>query len=146
MNLWAELEKEEADLSLDQFCWKVLGRRLARPDVAGSSVFAPNGRTIGLIGRLGKFATLYSKKALAKYELSTVEEWVYLLRLYTLGNPRKSELIHDLLSEFPSGSEIIRRLVDKGLVQESVDPHIVLPCLMILLSGQHEDQQHRFCR
>ncbi|MCB0665392.1 MAG: winged helix-turn-helix transcriptional regulator, partial [Saprospiraceae bacterium] len=81
-----------------------------------------NGRTVGMLGRLGKFATLYSKKALAGYNLSTVEEWIYLLRLYMLDNPKKSELIYGLISEFPSGSEIIKRLKRKGFVSEYIDP------------------------
>ncbi|MEZ4897515.1 MAG: MarR family winged helix-turn-helix transcriptional regulator [Saprospiraceae bacterium] len=119
VNRWAEMESIHPDLTLEGFCWHLLGRM---PEYGSEHPYSLNARLAGLAGRLSKFATLYSKKALESFTLNTVEEWVYLVRLQQLGQPKKSELIFELISEFPSGSEIIKRLIKKGLVQEYRDP------------------------
>jgi predicted transcriptional regulator len=43
------------------------------------------------------------------------------MRLRELGTPKKSELIYDMISEFPSGIDIIKRLIKLGLIEEFPD-------------------------
>jgi MarR family transcriptional regulator, lower aerobic nicotinate degradation pathway regulator len=75
-----------------------------------------------LIRRLYRFSTIYSKKALAEFELGSNEDYVYLLSLfYDMREPRKSELVEAHLSEFSSGIEVIKRLIKTGLVEEFDD-------------------------
>ncbi len=74
-----------------------------------------------LVGRLSRFALLYTKKALAPLDLSSIDDMVYLHIINALGTPRKSDVIHHAISEFPSGIDIIKRLVKKGCLEELAD-------------------------
>ena len=80
-----------------------------------------NGALGSLTGRLSRFALLYTKKALAPLELSSIDDMVYLHIINALGSPRKSDVIHEAISEFPSGIDIIKRLVKMGCVTEIAD-------------------------
>ncbi|MFN7116025.1 MAG: MarR family winged helix-turn-helix transcriptional regulator [Saprospiraceae bacterium] len=73
------------------------------------------------LGRLARFAEMYSKKALVDLPVYNTDEIVYLMILDEVGTPRKSDLINQHLSEFSTGVEIIRRLAKAGLVEEFPD-------------------------
>lgn len=74
------------------------------------------------LGRLARFADMYTKKVLAHLPLSNTDDIVYLMILDGRDSLRKSELIQQGLSEFSTGVEIIRRLQHAGLVEELPDP------------------------
>ncbi len=80
-----------------------------------------NGALGSLTGRLSRFALLYTKKALAPLDLSSIDDMVYLHIINALDSPRKSDVIHEAISEFPSGIDIIKRLVKIGCVEELPD-------------------------
>ncbi len=73
------------------------------------------------LGRLTRFAEIYTKKALVDLPINNMDEIVYLMILDEVGTPRKSDLINQHLSEFSTGVEIIRRLAKAGLVEEFPD-------------------------
>jgi DNA-binding MarR family transcriptional regulator len=79
-------------------------------------------RLAALIGRLERFASMYTKKALADSPIDNTDDIIYLMVLAAMGTPRKSELIAENLSEFSTGVEVIRRLVNAGYVEEFPDP------------------------
>ena len=64
----------------------------------------------------------YSKKALADSELSSAEGFSFLYHLNLVGSYRKMELIKLHLLEPPSGIEVLKRLLKKGLIEEFDDP------------------------
>ena len=77
---------------------------------------------------IGKFVTFmyrylrtYSRLALLNTPLITYDDFTYLATVYGRGPLSKSELITRNIHEKPTGSEIIRRLLAAGLVQEA--PH-----------------------
>lgn len=77
------------------------------------------------IGRLfvfmSRYAKAYIKKALEGTPLQTAEEFTALAILLTHTNLSKSELITRNIQEKTSGTEVIRRLISAGLVQQSDD-------------------------
>lgn len=74
------------------------------------------------MGRVAQFDHHYSKKALQQLGMNNVDDMMYLHVIRYLGGaPRKSELIKTMLSEFPSGIEIIRRLTKLGFIEEMPD-------------------------
>jgi DNA-binding MarR family transcriptional regulator len=124
VNLWADYEAANPDLTIDAFCRQYLADHTPRAEPEEDfQDFPLNGQLAGLIGRLNKYAGLYCKKALQHVGLDNIEDWIYLIALSGMGTPKKSELIYEMLSEFPSGIDIIKRLVRLGLVEEFPDEH-----------------------
>jgi len=74
-----------------------------------------------LIVLMNHYAKWYIKKALRKSYLQTPEEFSFLITLMTYDSLSKGELITKQVMEKTSGSEIIRRLIKKGLIVESPD-------------------------
>ncbi len=74
-----------------------------------------------LLTGLFRFAKHYLKKAFAKTAFKTIDEFGFLATLIKEGSLMKNELINEHMLEMSSGSEIIKRLVRKGLVYEFPD-------------------------
>lgn len=122
VNLWAEYEEKNPDLTIEEFCVHYLAEHSQVPVHEADRQGIPvNGQLAGLIGKLNKYASLYCKKALAHVGMDNIEDWVYLISLHDMGTPKKSELIYEMVSEFPSGIDIIKRLVKSELVEEFPD-------------------------
>ena len=93
-------------------------------------------RADGLVGRppspeaeigitityLYRYTRLYSKKALADTPLSTIDEFSYMVILLLGGPaPTKTELIDRNVHEKTTGTEILRRLINGGLIEQFDD-------------------------
>jgi DNA-binding MarR family transcriptional regulator len=74
-----------------------------------------------LIVLMYHYAKGYIKKALRDSYLQTPDEFSFLITLMTYDNLTKSELITKQVMEKTSGSEVIRRLIKKGLIVENAD-------------------------
>lgn len=123
VNQWAVYEERNTDRSLRDFClWYLTNEPLSMPDQADIFDETPiNGLLGKLMGRVGQYDHLYTKKALNELGLSNVDDMMYLHMIHHLKAPRKAELIQAMLSEFPSGIEIIRRLLRMSLIEELPD-------------------------
>lgn len=64
----------------------------------------------------------YVRKALKDSSLDTVDEYSYLITLMSKGDMTKTELNNINVIEKTTGTEIIRRLINKGLVQQTPNP------------------------
>jgi len=67
------------------------------------------------------YAKGYIKKALRDSNLQTPDEFSFLITLMTYDNLTKGELITQQVMEKTSGSEVIRRLIKRGLIIEYPD-------------------------
>ncbi len=67
---------------------------------------------------MSRYAKMYIKKALEGTPLQTAEDFTYLTILLTHDELSKSELINRNLQEKTSGTEVIRRLISAGLVEQ----------------------------
>lgn len=128
VNLWAKHEARRPNLSIEDFCVQVLAERAQNAsademvfDYAWTAEELLNGRLGRMLGRLAKYVNIYSKKAFAESGINNVEDVIYLGVLQMMGNPRKTDLINAMLSEFPSGIDIIKRLIKLELVEETPD-------------------------
>lgn len=125
VNLFHEYEQSHPGCEIEAFCRhylavKELEHQQNKPqDREG---YSKSAQLASLIGRLERFAGMYTKKALADSPIDNVEDIIYLMVLNVMGSPRKSELIAENLSEFSTGVEVIRRLVNAGYVEEFPDP------------------------
>lgn len=75
-----------------------------------------------LLTNLYRFAKHYLKKALKETSLNSVDEFSFLATLVQDKSLLKSELINRHLLEISTGSEVLKRLIRHGLVEEFKDP------------------------
>lgn len=120
VNLFHDYAQQHPGASIEDFCRHQLA--VSQLEAAKPRHDLPKDVLISItVGRLARFADMYTKKALAELPIANTDEIVYLMILDHVGEPRKSELIHNGLSEFSTGVEIIRRLQKAGLVKEFPD-------------------------
>jgi DNA-binding MarR family transcriptional regulator len=74
-----------------------------------------------LIVLMSHYAKWYIKKVLRDSHLQTPDEFSFLITLMTYDSLSKSELITMQVMEKTSGTEVIRRLIKRGLIVESTD-------------------------
>jgi DNA-binding MarR family transcriptional regulator len=74
-----------------------------------------------LIVLMNRYAKWYIKKVMRDSLLQTPDEFSFLITLMTYDSLTKSELIAKQVMEKTSGSEVIRRLINKGMITETED-------------------------
>jgi DNA-binding MarR family transcriptional regulator len=74
-----------------------------------------------MITKFSKFYEIYSNKALEGTGVRQIEEFAILAIIFNKKNPIKSEVIYDSLLELSSGTNMLIRLIKKGLVIEKAD-------------------------
>ncbi len=74
-----------------------------------------------LIVLMNRYAKWYIKKVLRDSLLQTPDEFSFLITLMTYDSLHKSELITKQIMEKTSGTEVINRLVKRGLISETAD-------------------------
>lgn len=79
------------------------------------------GEIAQLVSMLYRYAKLYIKKALRGSELQTLDDFGYLIYLLNEGSMTKAALITKNIHEIPSGTEVIKRLIRKGWIDEKDD-------------------------
>jgi len=121
VNLWHGFEKNNPDGEIVDFCRQVLSESVAQRTDEANEKIPLDGRLARSIGRLSRFAQFYSRRELAELGLKNLDDFTYLQTLSQLNNPKKSALIEENISEFSTGSEIIKRLTRQGLVKEYPD-------------------------
>lgn len=75
------------------------------------------------IRKISKFLLAYSKKLLQNTPLHNVEDYAYLKVIEQMPNITKTNLILEMNSEFTSGIEIIKRLINMDFIEEFQDEH-----------------------
>jgi len=80
-----------------------------------------DGRVSALINRFGRFSHFYVKKIFKDQPISTILEFSFLAGINTMQSPKKSELISMNIVEVTTGSEILKRLKNGGLIDETDD-------------------------
>lgn len=74
-----------------------------------------------MIGYLYRYARVYAKKGLEDTPLVTYDDFTYLATLWQHQPMTKIQLIERNIHEKTTGTEIIRRLLNNGLVEQSAD-------------------------
>ncbi|MFA6403058.1 MAG: MarR family winged helix-turn-helix transcriptional regulator [Salinivirgaceae bacterium] len=75
-----------------------------------------------LIGRMAKYARVYTKKIFASNHLSGMDDFGFMATLMFRESMTKSELTHhNLMDSATSGADIIKRLIKQGYIEEFDD-------------------------
>ncbi|NCD69112.1 MarR family winged helix-turn-helix transcriptional regulator [Mucilaginibacter agri] len=125
VRLWGIYEKDHTNATLDDFFRNQLAVKTKKERLAGlEGKLIPdiNGKLVILLRRIGRFHIVYSNKALEGTELDQIEEFGILVTIHNMGNPIKSEAIYNNIIELSSGTNMLIRMIKRGLVTEYVDP------------------------
>lgn len=70
-----------------------------------------------------RYAVMYFKKAIKEGKIHTLDEFSFLIVLMTYPSLSKTELIHKLVMEKTSGTEVIKRLLKQEMIEEFANPN-----------------------
>jgi DNA-binding MarR family transcriptional regulator len=78
---------------------------------------------------------VYMRIALRDTPLPTVEDIMLCAALYNLGESRKTDIINFAMMEISTGTGNLNRLIEKGFVEERIDPDDKRSKLLVLSSS-----------
>ena len=99
-------------------------RRIHEPDkqkVNGNTNVEDNRFIVWNIHRLSKYFRWYAKSFLNANGLNSMDEYFFLVSIYNRGTPAKNEVYKDTISELTTGTQMMKRLIEIGMVKEIVD-------------------------
>lgn len=76
---------------------------------------------LDLISRISRLHEFYIRKFLTNLPINTRLEFIFLYTIDLLGDASKTEVINVHLVEFTTGMDIIKRLINQGLIKESLN-------------------------
>lgn len=119
-----EKEQQGQEVTLEAFVlwlnesWLIEKSNLHTNEGKLSSHEMYNIQLSAMVAYLFRYAKHYSKKALKDSTLTTIDDYVFLATLIQESGMTKSELIQRHLLEITSGTEILKRLLKQGLIEE----------------------------
>ena len=125
VNVWAAYEAKHPDGGIADFCRYYLAHQNEKPVkgalVGGVVPSFSDGLLMKIIGRISKLNMVYANKALAGTEVNQIEEFGMLAYIKQNKNPKKTEVIYASLFELSSGTDMLTRLQNRGLIKEYSD-------------------------
>lgn len=125
VNHWAKFEEQHPNGSIEDFCRHYLAHQQHKEPpgkLVGGVVPAHNsGLLLKIIGRISKLTMAYANLALKDSGLNQIEEFGILQTIRREKNPKKTEVIYANLFELSSGTDMLNRLIDRGLIKEYAD-------------------------
>lgn len=123
VNLFESFYNETGSDDIKEFTvW--LNRRLHEPEkqkAKGVSNVEDNRFIVWNIHRLSKYFRWYAKSFLNTNGLNSMDEYFFLVSINNRGTPAKNEVYKDTISELTTGTQMMKRLIDLGMVKEIVD-------------------------
>ncbi|MCB9245686.1 MAG: winged helix-turn-helix transcriptional regulator [Flavobacteriales bacterium] len=123
VNLFEAFHTETGSDDLKAFSvW--LNRRMHEPDLKndkGSNIVEANRFIVWNIHRLSKYFRFHAKSFLNPNGLNNMDEYFFLVSINNRGTPAKNEVYKDTISELTTGAQMMRRLINIGMVREIVD-------------------------
>jgi DNA-binding MarR family transcriptional regulator len=123
VNLFEAFHAETASDDIKEFSvW--LNRRmheLKKQKVKGNTNIADNRFIVWNIHRLSKYFRWFAKGFLNENGLNSMDEYFFLVSIYNRGTPAKNEVYRDTISELTTGTQMMKRLIEIGMVKEILD-------------------------
>lgn len=101
-----------------------LNRNLHGPETSqnkNNSSIEDNRLMVWNIHRLSKYFRWHAKSVLNANGLSSMDEYFFLVSILKRGTPAKNEVYKDTISELTTGTQMMKRLIEIGMVKEVVD-------------------------
>ncbi|MEJ7644634.1 MAG: hypothetical protein WKF87_08560 [Chryseolinea sp.] len=141
VNAWADFYRNHPGDGIEDFCRHYLIKKREKENkgklVGGVIPGMTDGLLMKIIGRIHKLHVMYAGAAFEGTPLNQVEEFGCLATIYQLKNPKKSEVIVTNLMELSSGTDMLNRLKNRGLIREQTDKDDKrLKRIMLTVSGE----------
>lgn len=100
-----------------------LNRKLGQPFIAlkDKSDIEDNRFMVWNIHRLSKYFRWYAKSFLNANGLNNMDEYFFLVSLNNRGSAAKNEVYKDTITELPTGTQMMKRLIEIGMIKEVID-------------------------
>jgi DNA-binding MarR family transcriptional regulator len=125
VNTWSEFEEKHPDGDITDFCrYHLIHQREIEnksPLVGGVIPERVEGLLLKILGRINRMNMVYAYAAFAGTGVDQLEEFGMLLTIGREKNPKKTEVIHSMLLELSSGTDMLSRLIKKGFIREYPD-------------------------
>lgn len=125
VNHWGAYEEKYPNGSIEDFCRHFLAHQQHRAVegtlVGGVVPSFTDGLLMKIIGRISKLNMAYANIALKGTGLNQIEEFGILQTIKKDKNPRKTEVIYANLFELSSGTDMLNRMKERGLIREYAD-------------------------
>jgi DNA-binding MarR family transcriptional regulator len=125
VNSWGAFEQNHPKGSIEDFCRHYLAKqeqqKIKGKMVGGVVPSFNDGLLLKIIGRIQKLNMNYANLALKGSELNQIEEYGILQTIKQDKNPKKTEIIYANLLELSSGTDMLTRLKNRGLIKEYDD-------------------------
>ncbi len=120
MGLYQEYSEEAGSDDIADFSiW--LNRRLNTHPISSTKTGDDNRMIVWLTHRLSKLFRWYAKNTLKANGLTSMDEYFFLISINRLGNPSKTEVYADTITELNTGTQMMKRLINAGLIDELTD-------------------------
>lgn len=136
IDLWEEYEDNSAQANLNEFAVWLNGKveekpaknekttfaRLSNPPIPYVQTllnFDDNTLFLEYISRIARFHEFYTRKFLEGLPINSRLEFLFLQTVNILQKAKKTDLISLLLVEYTTGMDIIKRLINNGLIVET---------------------------
>jgi DNA-binding MarR family transcriptional regulator len=125
VNSWGTFEEKHPNGSIEDFCRHYLAKqeqhKIKGKMVGGVVPSFNDGLLLKIIGRIQKLNMNYANLALKGSALNQIEEYGILQTIKQDKNPKKTEIIYANLLELSSGTDMLTRLKNRGLIKEYDD-------------------------
>ncbi|WP_158640657.1 MarR family winged helix-turn-helix transcriptional regulator [Anseongella ginsenosidimutans] len=119
---WADFEEAYPEGNMADFCRYYLARQQEdKMPVTGAIPDSIEEEMMRTIGRISKLHLFYANLALKGTDLHQIEEFWLLCTIRQEKNPKKSEVIYANLLELSSGTDMLNRMKQRGLIREVAD-------------------------
>jgi DNA-binding MarR family transcriptional regulator len=125
VNTWAAYEEKNPQATIEEFCRHYVGRKQQKKTkgtlVGGVIPPVNEALLLKIIGRISKLNMSFANMALKGTGLNQIEEFGILQTIKQEKNPKKTETIYANLYELSSGTDMLARLIKRGLIKEYED-------------------------
>ncbi len=125
VNLFSTFYEETGSDDLKEFSVWVNRRLQAEPAsvIQPNNIVEDNRFIVWNIHRLSKYFRWYAKEFLNANGLNNMDEYFFLVSINNRGTPAKNEVYKDTISELTTGAQMMKRLIDIGMIKELTDVH-----------------------
>ena len=120
VNIFAEFHNETGSDNVSAFSvW--LNRRLNANPAGVANTGDDNRMLVWLTHRLSKMFRWYAKETLQANGLTSMDEYFFLISINKIGTTSKTKVYADTITEINTGTQMMKRMIDAGLIEEVTD-------------------------